>query len=137
MKIFSLLVGGALAHKHAKVAEWNDKNIVLDGEYGGPAQWYQVENAYANGKPPPPYDNSWQSKDSKIVVMVAALRETRLVDSLNTMLSTAKHPEVQCQRIALAPCALDVRRRSHHSIRVHRTTARAFRRDSTERAVRH
>jgi hypothetical protein len=76
-----------------KVADSNMKNIVLDGDYGKQAQWFQIPEPADNApKPPPPYDGAWKEDDTTILVMVAALRETRLVDSLLTMFSTAKNP---------------------------------------------
>jgi hypothetical protein len=82
-----------LAHPHGKKAAWDAPNIVLDGEYGTQAEWYQEHDDPLAPLPPPPYSDSHTKPDTKIVVMVAALRETRLVDSLNTMFSTAKYPD--------------------------------------------
>jgi hypothetical protein len=108
------LLGGVLAHPHGKKAAFDDPNIVLgkraftifacphcelsslhrlDGEYGTQAEWYQEHVDPLAPLPPPPYSDSHTKPDTKIVVMVAALRETRLVDSLNTMFSTAKYPD--------------------------------------------
>ena len=87
-----VLARGAAAGLDMREAQFNDKDIVLDGD---PKNWRYVGDAYVAGKPPKPYDDKWRAgrTDTKIVVLIAALRESRLVDTLYDLLRKAKHPE--------------------------------------------
>jgi len=66
------------------------KNLILlkDG-------WRRIdpEKQFEFGRPPPPFDDKHKRSDSTILVLIAALRETRLKDTLVSMIKNATHPE--------------------------------------------
>jgi len=71
----------------AKKAHWNDENIVHDGK-----NWVHIpEEVY--GHPHAPYDDRWKQNSSTIMVLVAALRETRLPLTLKSAFDNADFPE--------------------------------------------
>ena len=63
---------------------WDTPNILLDGN---PSKWVVVPDPFTDGKPFPPKDDKWKRADATIVVLVAALRESRLPNTLYQMLS--------------------------------------------------
>jgi hypothetical protein len=75
-----------------KEPEWTEPNILLDGT---PTKWVKLDpkEVYKDGKPYPPYDDKWKKPDATIVVLAAALRETRMVNTIYQMISKADHPE--------------------------------------------
>ncbi|GBG27229.1 Skp1-protein-hydroxyproline N-acetylglucosaminyltransferase [Hondaea fermentalgiana] len=67
-------------------AGWHDTSIVHDQE-----GWVRVpEQAW--GKPHPPYDDRWKSNETTIIVLVAALRESRLAATLQSAFDNADVP---------------------------------------------
>lgn len=66
---------------------WLTPNIVNGG-----AGW-KVAQTHFDPSPFPPYDHRWQSEEASIVVLVAALRETRLAATLESFYKKAAHPE--------------------------------------------
>ena len=75
-------------------ADWNAPNIVIQG-----GEWVQISPEVYDGtspdypQPPPPYDDRWQKNDTKIIVLIAAFRETKCKDSLVNLFSKAAFPE--------------------------------------------
>mmetsp|Transcript_7382 Transcript_7382/g.11810 ORF Transcript_7382/g.11810 Transcript_7382/m.11810 type:complete len:474 (-) Transcript_7382:809-2230(-) len=69
-------------------AGWNDHNIVSTK-----SGWQQVDMAEQLGTPNPPYDDRWKRNTSTIIVLVSALRETRLPKTLQSAFDNAAHPD--------------------------------------------
>ena len=68
-------------------ASWHDDNIVLvDGH------WTVVPES-TWGTPHPPYDDRWKSNSSTIIVLIAALRESRLPATILSAFDNAAVPE--------------------------------------------
>ena len=66
---------------------WKDHNQVLvDGH------WKPYPLEYL-GNPFPPVDDKWKDPDSKIVILIAALRETRLPETILSAFNNAKFPD--------------------------------------------
>ena len=68
-------------------AGWLDPDIVLDGE-----KWRHIGNANKAGEPPAPKTDSWTKSDTRITVLIAAWRKSRLTKTLHALLSKADHP---------------------------------------------
>ena len=73
-----------------RVSSSRDKNLVLLK-----AGWRIIDpnKQFEHGRPPRPFDDKHTRPDSTIVVLIASLRETRLKDTLVSMISNAKYPE--------------------------------------------
>eukprot|EP01062_Namystynia_karyoxenos_P019365 TRINITY_DN17276_c0_g1_i1.p1 TRINITY_DN17276_c0_g1~~TRINITY_DN17276_c0_g1_i1.p1 ORF type:complete len:610 (+),score=139.31 TRINITY_DN17276_c0_g1_i1:54-1883(+) len=73
-------------------AGWGDANIVLIDAAGGGTKWKVRTEPEGAPRPHPPFDLRWKSNDSSIVVLIASLREDRLVTTLHSMFTNAAHP---------------------------------------------
>jgi hypothetical protein len=87
----SLVVGIAIIPRElGKVNTQTDHNLVLfkDGH------WRKVDYAkqYSLGLPPPPFDDKHTRVDTTIVVLISALRETRLAATVFSLLQKASNP---------------------------------------------
>eukprot|EP00924_Labyrinthula_sp_SR-Ha-C_P014127 maker-scaffold_77-snap-gene-0.1-mRNA-1 protein AED:0.02 eAED:0.02 QI:8/1/1/1/1/1/2/568/462 len=71
-----------------KKAHWKDPNIVLESD----GKWYQVPENYF-GNPPPILTDSWKLDSSSIVILIAALRESRLKDTIVSAVDNAINKE--------------------------------------------
>jgi len=77
-----------------EVGGWNDLNIVLEGD-----NWLKVPSPFFRPGDKQPYPSSLNLSNPKveskasILVLIAALRETRTVHALVSMLDQAEHPE--------------------------------------------
>ena len=74
-------------HSVAGYSKWDDPNIVYEGGH-----WYPLPKS-SYGHPHPPYDERWRSNTSTIIVLVAALRETRLPATIISAFDQAAHPD--------------------------------------------
>ncbi|KAH9259096.1 hypothetical protein BASA81_002716 [Batrachochytrium salamandrivorans] len=72
-----------------RVSQSRDHNIVALK-----SGWHKIDfdKQYQHGRPPPPFDDKHTRSDTSIVVLIAALRETRLADTLVSLFSNAQHP---------------------------------------------
>jgi len=73
-----------------KVSASRDSNIVLiEGD------WRKIDFAkmFQNGRPHPPVDDKHLRSDTRIMVLVAALRETRLAKTVHSFFANASYPE--------------------------------------------
>lgn len=68
-------------------AHFNDLNIVL-GDHG----WEKVPSD-SYGTPPAIISDSWKSNNTNVVVLIASLRETRLVGTVESMFDNAANPK--------------------------------------------
>ena len=75
-------------------ADWNAPNIVLQNK-----KWTQIPSEVYDGsdpikypQPPSPYTDNWKLNDTKIIVLIAAFRETRCKNTLSNLFSKATHP---------------------------------------------
>ncbi len=75
-----------------KPARSSDPNIVCcQGKRG---RWRQLpEPLPSDPKPHPPYDDLHTKPDATIVVLIAALKETRLANTIRSFLTNATYPE--------------------------------------------
>ena len=77
-----------------KKGKWDDPNIVLyrDGWRKIPPVIYDGSDPIKYPQPPPPYTDNWKLNDTKIIVLIAALRETRCKNTLFNLFTKASHP---------------------------------------------
>jgi len=66
---------------------WHDSNIVLHEKH-----WTRIPQE-AWGRPHARYDERWKDPRSTILIMIAALRETRLPATLESIFDNAKYPD--------------------------------------------
>ena len=72
-------------------AGWDEPNIILEGN---PQHWEKIPQARpTDPKPFPPLGKLWKKKSTSIVVLVAALRETRCGSTLHNLFSKAQYPK--------------------------------------------
>lgn len=68
-------------------AGWHDPNIISIGHH-----WEHLDMDKILGHPPPPVDDKHLKNETSIVILIASLRETRLVDTLLSIFDNAAHP---------------------------------------------
>ena len=73
---------------------WDTPNIVIQNN-----EWTKIPDEIYDGtsdqypQPPSPYTDDWKKNDTKIIVLIAAFRETRCKDTLFNLFTKAAHPD--------------------------------------------
>mmetsp|Transcript_1306 Transcript_1306/g.1907 ORF Transcript_1306/g.1907 Transcript_1306/m.1907 type:complete len:470 (+) Transcript_1306:164-1573(+) len=77
---------GSFLIAQARVSSKENNIVIVNGAW----ERYPLENL---GHPHPPVDESWKKSDSRIVILIAALRETRLPETILSAFDNAEFPE--------------------------------------------